>query len=93
MTNVLAQGFPSISTDENITWYLIQFMNGGNAFTAYSEGENITTSAAKGSDDQLWKITGDATTGYTFTNKKGYTLCVATGAKNDVVKSLRSVSL
>ena len=92
MSGVLAQGFPTISSNENTVWYLIQFMNGGNAFTAASEGANITTSAAKGSDDQLWKITGDATTGYTFTNKKGYTLCVATGAKNETVKAATSAA-
>ena len=43
-------------------------MNGGNALTAERAGAQITTATATGSDAQLWKITGDATNGYTFTN-------------------------
>ena len=53
ITGVLAQGFPTISTDENTKWYLIQFMNGGNALTAETSGAQITTSAAIGSEAQL----------------------------------------
>ena len=81
----LAQGFPTISTDDEVKWYLIQFMNGGNALTAETSGAQITTSAAVGNDAQLWKISGDATDGYTFTNKKGYTLYVGSAAKNQMV--------
>lgn len=83
----LAQGFPTISNDDDAKWYLIQFMNGGNALTAETAGANITTATATGSDAQMWKITGDATNGYTFTNKKGYTLYVSSAAKNQMVKS------
>ena len=79
-----SQGFPTISTDGNEKWYLIQFMNGGNALTASSTGE-ITTSAALGNEAQLWKITGSSSEGYTFTNKKGYTLYVGSAAKNQKV--------
>ena len=50
-----AQEFPTISTNEVTKWYLIQFMNGGNAFTAETSGAEITTAAATGSDAQLWK--------------------------------------
>ena len=92
ITGVLAQGFPTISTDENTKWYLIQFMNGGNALTAENSGSQITTSAAMGSDAQLWKITGDATNGYTFTNKKGYTLYVNSAAKNQMVHANSNAS-
>ena len=80
-----AQGFPTISTDENTVWYLIQFMNGGNALTANTANAQITTSQATGSDEQLWKITGDATDGYTFTNKKGYILYVNSAARDQMV--------
>ena len=73
----IAQGFPTVSTDEETKWYQIQFLNGGNALTAETDGANITTSAGKGSDAQLWKITGSKTQGYVLTNKKGYTLSVA----------------
>ena len=92
VASVLAQGFPTISTDENTKWYLIQFMNGGNALTAENSGAQITTSAALGSDAQLWKITGDATNGYTFTNKKGYTLYVNSAAKNQMVHANATAS-
>ena len=83
----IAQGFPTISTEDETKWYLIQFMNGGNALTAETAGAQITTATATGSDAQLWKITGDATGGYTFTNKKGNILYVSSAAKNQMVKS------
>ncbi|MBR3615988.1 MAG: family 20 glycosylhydrolase [Bacteroidaceae bacterium] len=85
-----AQGFPTISTDKETKWYLIQFMNGGNAITAESAGAQITTATATGSDAQLWSITGDATNGYTFTNKKGNILYVSSAAKNQMVKAATS---
>ena len=91
IAGAFAQGFPTISTDdENTKWYLIQFMNGGNAITAESADAQITTATATGSDAQLWKITGDATNGYTFTNKKGNILYVSSAAKNQMVKAATS---
>ena len=92
LLGVSAQGFPNISTDENTKWYLIQFMNGGNALTAETSDAQITTAAAIGSDAQLWKITGDETNGYTFTNKKGYTLYVNSAAKNQMVHANATAS-
>ena len=86
----LAQGFPAISTDDEVKWYLIQFMNGGNAITAENAGAQITTATATGSDAQLWKVTGDSTNGYTLTNKKGYTLYVSSAAKNQMVNAATS---
>ncbi len=88
----MAQGFPTVSTDEETKWYLIQFMNGGNALTAETAGANITTSAATGSDAQLWKVTGSSSQGYIFTNKKGYTLSVASAEKNQMVRANTSTS-
>ena len=90
--HALAQGFPKVSTDEETTWYLIQFMNGGNALTAETSGAEITTSAATGSDAQLWKITGSSSQGYVFTNKKGYILCVPSASKNQKVSAYTSAS-
>ena len=87
-----AQGFPTISTDENTVWYLIQFMNGGNALTANTANAQITTSQATGSDEQLWKIKGNATDGYTFTNKKGYTLYVNSAAINQMVHASENLT-
>lgn len=82
-----AQNMPTVSTEGNETWYLIQFMNGGNAITAANNNAQITTAAAIASDEQLWKITGDATEGYSFTNKKGYTLYVPSASKNQMVSA------
>ena len=81
----MAQGFPTISNDSVTQWYLIQFMNGGNALTADNSGAQITTSAATGKDSQLWKVTGSSTLGYRLTNKKGYTLYVGSAEKNQMV--------
>ena len=86
LCSAVAQGFPTISTDEVTKWYLIQFMNGGNALTAATTGQ-ITTATASGDDAQLWKITGSSTEGYTFTNKKGYVLYVGSAAKNQMVNA------
>lgn len=85
--NSFAQEFPETSNDENTKWYLIQFMNGGNAFTAATPNAQITTSAAVGSDAQLWKITGDDADGYTFTNKLGYTLYANSAALNEMIRA------
>ena len=90
--HAIAQSFPKVSTDEETTWYLIQFMNGGNALTAETSGAEITTSAATGSDAQLWKITGSSSQGYVFTNKKGYILCVPSASKNQKVSAYTSAS-
>ena len=86
ITHAFSQGFPTVSTNEVTKWYLIKFMNGGNAITATAAGQ-ITTSVATGDDSQLWKITGDATNGYTITNKKGYTLYVSSAAKNQMINA------
>ena len=81
-----SQGFPTISTDESTTWYLIQFMNGGYALTDENDNAEINTTAPVGSDGQLWKITGNDTDGYTFTNKKGKMLFVSSAKKDEKVK-------
>ena len=86
----LAQSFPTVSTAEKTVWYLIQFVNGGNAITGDAEGD-ATTSGAVASPAQLWKVTGDAS-GYQLTNKKGYTLCVASAAKNQMVQAKQTAT-
>ena len=92
MLGALAQGFPTVSTDENTVWYLIQFINGGNAITAENAGANVTTSSAVGNDAQLWKVVGNDADGYQLTNKKGYTLYVNSAAKNEMVKAAATAS-
>ena len=92
MLGALAQGFPTVSTAENTVWYLIQFVNGGKAITAATPDEEISVGAAVGSADQLWKVTGNGSDGYQFTNKKGYTLYVSTAALNEKLKSSASAT-
>ena len=92
MLGALAQGFPTVSTAENTVWYLIQFVNGGKAITAETSGVNVTTSAAVGKPSQLWKVTGSEVDGYQLTNKKGYTLHVASAAKEQMVQASATAS-
>ncbi len=87
MTQARSEGFPTVSTDDNEVWYLIQFANGGNAITAATSGADVTTSGATAADEQVWKLTGSATDGYTFTNKKGLKLYASSSAKNQMVKA------
>lgn len=82
-----ADGLPTTSNGENEVWYVIQFMNDGSAITASVNGGDISISGATGSDEQQWKVIGNATEGYTFINKKGYTLYVASADKNQMVRA------
>ena len=90
--SIWAQGFPTISDAETTKWYLIQFTNGGNALTAKTDGSQISTSVALGNAPQMWKITGNATEGYQFTNKEGLTLYVNSAAKNQMVHASANVA-
>ena len=90
--SIWAQGFPTISDAETTKWYLIQFTNGGNALTAKNDGAQISTSAALGNAPQMWKVTGNATEGYQFTNKEGLTLYVNSAAKNEMVHASANVA-
>ncbi len=54
-----AQTLPTFSTDEDETWYLIQFRNGEAAIQDKGEGANLlTANIDKSNEAQLWKITG-----------------------------------
>lgn len=92
MQGALAQEFPTLSTDESTVWYLIQFVNGGKAITATTPDAEISVGAAVGNDAQLWKVTGNSTDGYQFTNKKGYMLYVSSAALNEKLKSSASAA-
>lgn len=50
---IYAQWFPEISTDNNVRWYIIKFLNSGNALTAEKANEQITTSSVTESDAQI----------------------------------------
>ena len=86
LANVYATGFPKVSTDKHEVWYLIQFANGGNVFSAKTNNAEISTAKAAASNEQLWKITGNEQSGFQLTNKKGYTLYSDNAAKNDKIR-------
>ena len=92
MLGALAQGFPTVSTDDHAVWYLIQFVSGGKAITADTPDAEISVGAAVGNEAQLWKVTGNGTEGYQFVNKKGYTLYVSSAAVNEKVKASATAS-
>ena len=83
---ISAQEFPTVSTDGNVRWYAIRFVSGTKCITAYEAGE-VTTASLTGDDAQMWKITGNETDGYTFTNKNGFILYVNAAGKNELVKA------
>ncbi|MDO4715730.1 MAG: beta-N-acetylhexosaminidase [Bacteroidales bacterium] len=81
-----ASNVPKVSTEGNVTWYLLQFLNGGKVITAQEQGE-VSVASAKNDEGQWWKLTGTPTQGYTFTNKLGYVLHVSAAAQNQKVKA------
>lgn len=89
---VMADGFPKLTTKTDTTWYLIQFMNGGNAITAETPDANVTTTTPSGADSQLWMLTGSKMLGYIFTNKLGYVLNVSSITKEQMVQASKGNS-
>ena len=87
MTFVSAFGASAVSRWVEGEWYLIRFMNGGNAFTATTDGVQISTAKTTASDAQLWKIEGDDEQGYELTNKLGLKLYVPTAVTNSMVSA------
>lgn len=73
---------PTASTDEQTVWYVIQFLNGGNALTAQGDGEKVKTGVPTGKASQLWKLEGTDATGYTLTSKTGMVLYNETAQLN-----------
>lgn len=86
-----ATGFPIVGTDAEPQWYFLQFMNGGSVISASSQGE-VQVSIPKNSPDQLWRLEGNDTEGYTFINKKGLTLCLNSNAKKEKLKAQSTAS-
>ena len=90
--NIGAQGFPTVSNGDDVKWYTINFMNGGKAIRAVTPEEEITVAASQDDDSRFWKITGNSTDGYRFTNRKGYTLYVNAANRNEKLRSTASAS-
>lgn len=81
-----AAGLPTVSTGTQDTWYLLQFLNGGKVIAANRQGE-VAVAAPDNSKGQWWKLAGDATQGYTLTNKLGYVMQVSSAVKNQKLKA------
>lgn len=78
-----AATFPTTSQGDNVTWYYVQFLNGQNVLAAQGDGNKVKTAAIPPfSDDQLWKVEGNETNGYTLTSKTGLKLYSNSTAKN-----------
>lgn len=78
---------PKVSVGDDVTWYLVQFSNGKNVLTAQADGEYVLTGMPMGRDNQLWKIEGSASTGYTLTSRSGLTLYTTTSQVNGMFKA------
>ena len=87
-----AATLPTVSTDDNEVWYLIQFVNGGKVINASAAGGEITVNQPTYADSEWFKVTGDASNGYTFTSKTGLKLFVSSAAKEQKVKAAASPS-
>ena len=73
---------PQVSSGDQVHWYVLKFLNQNNVLEAKGDGAEVKTAGFKGNKNQLWKIEGNATTGYTLTCKNGMKLYTTTTAKN-----------
>lgn len=72
---------PQVSLGDQVHWYVLKFLNQNNVLEAKGNGAEVKTAGFKGNKNQLWKIEGNATTGYTLTCKNGMKLYTTTTAK------------
>lgn len=78
---------PQVSLGDQVHWYVLKFLNQNNVLEAKGDGAEVKTAGFKGNKNQLWKIEGNATTGYTLTCKNGMKLYTTTTAKNGMFKA------
>lgn len=72
---------PQVSLGDQVHWYVLKFLKQNNVLEAKGNGAEVKTAGFKGNKNQLWKIEGNATTGYTLTCKNGMKLYTTTTAK------------
>ena len=72
---------PQVSSGDQVHWYVLKFLNQNNVLEAKGDGAEVKTAGFKGNKNQLWKIEGNATTGYTLTCKNGMKLYTTTTAQ------------
>lgn len=78
---------PQVSSGDQVHWYVLKFLNQNNVLEAKGDGAEVKTAGFKGNKNQLWKIEGNATTGYTLTCKNGMKLYTTATAKNGMFKA------
>ena len=78
---------PTASTDEQTVWYVIRFLNGGNALTAQADSEKVKTGVPTGKASQLWKLEGTDAAGYTLTSKNGMVLYTDNAQQNGMFRA------
>lgn len=78
---------PQVSSSDQVHWYVLKFLNQNNVLEAKGDGAEVKTAGFKGNKNQLWKIEGNATTGYTLTCKNGMKLYTTTTAKEGMFKA------
>lgn len=78
---------PQVSSGNQVHWYVLKFLNQNNVLEAKGDGTEVKTAGFKGNKNQLWKIEGNATTGYTLTCKNGMKLYTTTTAKEGKFKA------
>ena len=78
---------PQVSSGDQVHWYVLKFLNQNNVLEAKGDGAEVKTAGFKGNKNQLWKIEGDATTGYTLTCKNGMKLYTTTTEKEGKFKA------
>lgn len=78
---------PQVSLGDQVHWYVLKFLNQNNVLEAKGDGAEVKTAGFKGNKNQLWKIEGNATTGYTLTCKNGMKLYTTTTAKEGKFKA------
>lgn len=78
---------PQVSLGNQVHWYVLKFLNQNNVLEAKGDGAEVKTAGFKGNKNQLCKIEGNATTGYTLTCKNGMKLYTTTTAKEGKFKA------
>ena len=78
---------PQVSLGDQVHWYVLKFLNQNNVLEAKGDGAEVKTAGFKGNKNQLWKIEGNATTGYTLTCKNGMKLYTTTTAQEGKFKA------
>lgn len=84
---ICAEELPQVSDNSNEYWYYLKFTQGN--YVVASDGDGIVCKSAipTGKHSQLWKVVGNATSGYTLTNRLGMTLYAAATTQGSEIRA------